>query len=475
MIESHITTPFGRRPLSLALLKGQHVAAKKDASLTADKWQIMRMVCAVRPELGIGDRTLTVLNALISFHPETEFRSNDNLVVFPSNEQLSLRAHGMAPATLRRHLSALVEANLVLRRDSPNGKRYARRNRAGEIAYAYGFDLAPLLARSAEFAQLAKQKQERREAIKQWKEQISVLRRDAMKLIEFAQSEGLSPDQIAPVLEQREAIAQLNATLPRHPEEAELREFVLQMDRHVKILHKLLKDKLFVEEMSANEGQIERQIETTKLESHDSIELKPENPTAPRPAHASDQNLNIVLIDEGRKQERPSIQISSQPMTRDQEKGFDLPIGSCTSEAQPGPQGRGGRDFVSIPVEEKDRKDQKKQKTNYPLEMVLRYCPDISAYGVQGVASWRDMAIAVGTVRRMLGINDQTWFEALRVLGERDSAILIASVLQRGTGIENPGGYVRAILRKVEAGRFSIGSLLMSLSGQSGSANGGAA
>ena len=56
----------------------------------------------------------------------------------------------MSEPTLRRHLAALVEAGLIIRRDSPNGKRYARRVDE-EVAQAFGFDLAPLVARAAEF------------------------------------------------------------------------------------------------------------------------------------------------------------------------------------------------------------------------------------------------------------------------------------------------------------------------------------
>jgi len=74
-----------------------------------------------------------------------------DLVVFPSNRELSVRAHGPAPATLRWALAQLVEAGLVIRRDSPNGKRYVRRGEGGEIAQAFGFDLTPLVARAGEF------------------------------------------------------------------------------------------------------------------------------------------------------------------------------------------------------------------------------------------------------------------------------------------------------------------------------------
>ena len=66
----------------------------------------------------------------------------------PRHATLSDRAHGMPESTLRRHLAALVRAGIILRHDSPNGKRYARRGEGGEITDAYGFDLTPLVARA---------------------------------------------------------------------------------------------------------------------------------------------------------------------------------------------------------------------------------------------------------------------------------------------------------------------------------------
>src|SRR5688572_10637875 len=117
------TTPFGRRPVSHAMLEAQAAARDCPAMQVADKWKLFRTITEARPALGVSDRSLAVLHALLSFHKPSELDSESNLVVFPSNRELSMRAHGMAPVTLRRHLAALVEAGLIIRRDSPNGKR----------------------------------------------------------------------------------------------------------------------------------------------------------------------------------------------------------------------------------------------------------------------------------------------------------------------------------------------------------------
>lgn len=180
------TTPFGRRPLSLAMMTAQAVAKACPDDALAHKWRVFRDVTEAKERLAVSDRALAVLSALLTFHPETTLTPGTDLVVFPSNRELSLRAHGPSPATLRRALAQLVEAGLVIRRDSPNGKRYARRGSDGGIAQAFGFDLTPLLARGAEFACLAEEVRAAAKARALLREAISLQRRDIAKTLAAA-------------------------------------------------------------------------------------------------------------------------------------------------------------------------------------------------------------------------------------------------------------------------------------------------
>ncbi|SIR31305.1 replication initiation protein RepC, partial [Rhizobium sp. RU20A] len=72
---------------------------------------------------------------------------------------------------------------LIHRNDSPNGKRYARKDSNGAIETAYGFNLAPLLARAEELAGMAQQVADAQRALKLIKERITLARRDVRKLI----------------------------------------------------------------------------------------------------------------------------------------------------------------------------------------------------------------------------------------------------------------------------------------------------
>ena len=92
--------------------------------------------------------------------------------------------------TLRRHLAALVELGLIIRRDSPNGKRYARKGEGGEIEEAFGFDLSPLVARAAEFQRLAAEAKAAEQVLRHLRDRITICRRDIDKMIATGIYEG---------------------------------------------------------------------------------------------------------------------------------------------------------------------------------------------------------------------------------------------------------------------------------------------
>lgn len=183
---SQPTTPCGRRPLSLAMMAAQATAKACPEDAIAHKWRIFRDITEAKSRLAVSDRALAVLSALLTFHPETALAPGTELVVFPSNRELSMRSHGPSPATLRRALSQLVDAGLIIRRDSPNGKRYARRDTGGAITHAFGFELTPLLARASEFAGLAQEVRSAARACVLLREEIALHRRDIIKTLAMA-------------------------------------------------------------------------------------------------------------------------------------------------------------------------------------------------------------------------------------------------------------------------------------------------
>ena len=273
MQTGQITTPFGQRQMTLTLVKGQLDTAQRDTPHRVEKWKVYRDVSEAGRLLGLGDRPVAVLNALLTFYPGTELCEESGLVVFPSNAQLSVRAHGISGSTLRRSLSALVDAGLIHRRDSPNGKRYAHRDRAGQIEEAFGFSLAPLLARAAELAQLAQRAAEEQRLFRRAREALTICRRDVRKMISAAMEEGAEGDW---AMIEAHYIA-LIGRLPRSPHHedvtAVLEEMTMLRDEIINILEMQLKS----QNMHGNDSQDDCHIQNSKPESSNEFEPRSEN------------------------------------------------------------------------------------------------------------------------------------------------------------------------------------------------------
>jgi replication initiation protein RepC len=391
------TTPFGRRSLTLAHVATQMASSSRPPDKVVHKWKVFKAICVARPRIGVSERALAVLNALISFYPDTTLTGEDDLIVFPSNELLCLRTHGMPASTLRRQLAALVDAGLIVRRDSPNGKRYARKGRGGEIKLAFGFDLAPLVVRAEEFEGMAQEIEAETRAIKIAKERISLCRRDIAKMIATGIEEGVPTRRVG----QGPASWQdLHAVFRGVVEGVSRRASKEELEAAAETLSVFADDIL---------NLLENKIKTTNTSANES----------PDERHKQDSN--------------PNSPFELEPSLR---------------------EGRAARAVPNPPTSAATER-------SYPLGMVLNACPDIVDYAKGGIANWRDFLATAAVVRPMLGISPSAWEEARTVMGEAEAAVVVACLLQRSSMIQSAGGYLRELTRKAGEGEFSLGPILM--------------
>ncbi|MCR8494130.1 MULTISPECIES: plasmid replication protein RepC [Brucella] len=384
----YATTPFGSRPMTLASLAAQRVTRESEGQGRAvDKWALYKDICEAKSVLGTNDRALAVLSALLSFYPDSELSEENGLIVFPSNRQLSLRAHGMPDTSLRRNLASLVDAGLILRRDSPNGKRYAHKSREGDIEEAFGLSLAPLLARADEIAQAADQVRAEAQRIKRTRERITLQRRDISKLIEVAVEEVAEGDWSG-------LWRRFRAIVDAIPRRASITELETILDELVAI----------------------------RVEVDNALN-----------SFTNDQNMDGNDVHTGRQH------TESNP-----DSHFEL---------EPAPETSG------VEVEPKPRSVEPPK--GYPLGLILKACPDIIDYAVDGIASWRDLMATAAQVRGYLGVSPSAYADALDILGQENTAVVIACILQRANHINSAGGYLRALTDKARAGGFSVGPMLM--------------
>jgi replication initiation protein RepC len=249
--------------MTLGHIANQMTAKAVASDAVAHKWQVFQYIRESRELVGATDRSLTILNALLTFHPETALTGGAELVVWPSNEQLMARANGMPATTLRRHLAVLVDCGLILRRDSPNGKRFARKGRGGEVEQAYGFDLSPIVARAHEFRDLAQAVQAEKKAFRVAKERLTLLRRDIVKMIETGIDESV-PGNWGRVSQTYQGII---GRLPRSAPRQIVESIAQELEELCTEIRDVLESFTKTMNLDANESHSGRHIQNSKPDS----------------------------------------------------------------------------------------------------------------------------------------------------------------------------------------------------------------
>lgn len=251
------------RPISHAHLR---VIERPEASVPArpvNKWELLRELSKAQAAFGVSERDLTVLQGLLSFFPDDALGGNAEMVVFPSNKAICERLNGMPCSTMRRHLARLVEAGLLQRRDSPNGKRYVRKH--GEDRVAFGFDLSPLYCQSEEIARAAEAVREAEERVRRLREVVSLMRRDLAALAEFG-------DEMQPGLgfwdQLRDKAALTARALRRKLSIEDLAAYRADLEALLDQARNII-DGPETEEMNTNDAQSERHHHNSNKESID--------------------------------------------------------------------------------------------------------------------------------------------------------------------------------------------------------------
>ncbi|MDH4442606.1 MAG: plasmid replication protein RepC [Rhizobium sp.] len=273
MMDRVATTPFGGGRMSARLFARQASVTDRQEKLragdggndtgTSDKWQLLRALTEARAHFGLSDRAISLLEALVSFTSERVLDGSKPIIVFPSNRELSIRARGMAPATIRRHLTALVDAGLLFRRDSANGKRYCVRDERGLVDEAFGFDLAPLALKAADIHALAEAVRNEAKALRRLRTEVTLHLRDISKIITSAIEEARDGDWDTLVTEFQEMSF---GSLPRRPDNTVLNVLKARLVEFRARVENAYLSSLSEEEMSGNDHQNERHIQNSNTE-----------------------------------------------------------------------------------------------------------------------------------------------------------------------------------------------------------------
>lgn len=405
-------TPFGRTVDAVLLKHQQAAAAHSPLHSAVSKWDALRELAASRKAYDLNDRDLSVLQALISFLPGTDVDPQPGVtVVHPSNRTICERLNGMPNSTMRRHMAKLVAAGILIRRDSPNGKRYVRRSQGERVAY--GFDLSPLARRYAEFSDAAEAERALADRIKQLRETVSLMRRDLLNLALL----GAAEHPELTVWDQFNDLAQLAARdLRRKLGLAELADIRTRLSAALEET-KVHLETAFSDKPGTSDAQNEHHYQNSKKDSFES-----EQPV--KTAHAP----HTESKDETGYAEKPS------------EKGLVRRAAPPQSPKAPAPSG-----------------------PNLPLRLILSACGEIQSYADGAIRHWPDLLRAADTVRPMMGISSAVWEETKTVMGSAEAATVVAAMLERFPDIRSPNGYLRHLNAKAVSGTFTSVPMVMAL------------
>jgi replication initiation protein RepC len=395
-------TPF-RRAMNAVMLKHQSHATKELPPSGANKWEVLRELSASREVFKLSDRDISVLQALVSFHQATILGGNDSeLIVYPSNKAICERLNGMPCSTMRRHLGRLVHAGVIIRRDSPNGKRFARKY--GEDKVAFGFDLTPLVTRFQEFVEAADDVRQLQEQYKRLRVTVSLMRRDLAGLCFYG--EEVRPD-LGLWAELSDMAVLIARDLRRKLTLDELQDLHTRLSSALDRARDILEPNE-TKNMSTNESHNEQHHQNSNKDSYDSEPPKEKG-------------------ERGGGEETHAAAISDEPLRQNEQ-------GTKTSH---------------LP--------------NVPLGLVLTACKDIQTYANGEIRHWHEFVKAADFVRPMMGVSPDAWQNAMREMGPETASVVLAAMLERVTEIKSPGGYLRNLTQKAALGEFSCGPMVMAL------------
>ncbi|MFL5281077.1 MAG: plasmid replication protein RepC [Rhodopila sp.] len=396
------------------LLAADQVAARFDGKPegVTVPGQLLGAFKAAAPRLGLSLTLVHVIDWLFRFTQPQDWGRGGHPIVWPS-AAMQQEALGLSPTRVKALNRALIEAGLVVMRDSPNGKRYGKRDGKGRIIEAYGFDLAPIAARHAEFVQLAEDAREERALMGRLRRRATIARNGIIQLLETAAAYGVAGEEWAYLAHDSRELSHALRRVER-PEDMMLG--VEGLERRQREARERLEMWL-----------AEREQDVRKTVNPDPLE--PENgPHQYTYKPDPDPNQDTVIASEG----------SSQPAG---EANMPLP---ATGQRQPAEKGR----VLKLAPDD-----------------LVRLAPRLKPYLLRPSPGWPEIIDAADWLRHDLDVSKPLWGEACLTMGREQAAVALAIVSTKDPAHfrTTPGGYFHGMVAKAKSGQLNLDRTLWAM------------
>ena len=428
---SNIAHQSGWRKATAGLASAEQLAQAGEQA-AVPKTRAFVALKRVGAHIGLKAGDLLLLDTLGAFTQAQDWEEGRRPIVWASNAYL-MEQTGFSLSALKRQARRLAEAGVISFKDSPNGKRWGRRNEAGHIIEAYGFDLSPLSARAEEFEQLHIEIQAERALCQRLKRQITVSRRMIRARIEAAVSGALK----GPWAQLTTLFEELLARLPCRHTESETLERLMGWFRELQERV----EAAYLKAVRADEV-VENIAETTEQTNKKTQEMNPREVIS-GPHIPTTTKLDPVISNSSEKEEAAGVAPDAPP-----EERVDRELEDWVAEVR------------------------HKRGAALDLPTVMQACPEFAqwARNVGGyLKDWGDLHRVAGQLRPMIGVSEHAWNLAQDRLGPQiATAALVLTFDKHAKGeVASPGGYLRGMIEKAGAGELHLErSFFGRLSGQ---------
>jgi replication initiation protein RepC len=417
--------PTGFRRLTLSLLQATR-AAEGFAGLPPGvslPGQILAAFKAAAPRLGLPTRLVHAIDWLFKFTQPQDWEAGVQPIVWPS-AAMQREALGLSQTQVKAINRGLIEAGLITMKDSPNGKRYGKRDSEGRIVEAYGFDLSPLAVRYPAFIQLAAEAKEERTEIGKLRRRATIARKSIIQILETAAEQGFTGEEWATL----------------RCDSARLTQIV----RKVETLDEMT---FAVERLERRQREARARVENLLAEAQATLaNLVNTDPkgTEYRPhqyTYKTNENLNPDTVMAHKGCSPGSGAADATPDTAEERPE--------PADSQPGTDGAARNSTV---------RTDSGTLMRLSIDELLQLAPRLRLYLTTPQPVWRDIVDAADWLRGELGISRPLWGEACVAMGRECAAVAVALVSARPAEHfrTSPGGYFHGMVRKAQASELNL-------------------
>ncbi len=412
--------PTGLRRLTPSLLQADRAAESFNGlpEGVSSPGQVLAAVKGAAPSLGLAPRLIHAIDWLFKFTQVQDWGRGGRPIVWPSSS-MQQEALGLSPTQVKATNRALIEAGLITMKDSPNGKRYGKRDSQKRIVEAYGFDLSPLAARYAEFMRLAAEAKAERAEMGRLRRRVTIARNGITQILETVAEYGFAGEEWMNLVRETRS---LTLALRQTERREEMALGVESLERR---------------QRSARE-RLENLLAATAEASTEAVNSDPKGP---------ENRPHQYTYKPDPYPQEDTVMASEESRSRLQEAVSDHETAVMPHE-QREEKGKGGK---------RTRTDSG-TVMRLSADELMKLAPRLRLYLKTASPAWPDIVDAADWLRGDLGVSKSLWGEACLTMGREEAAIAIAIVSAKPAEHfrSTPGGYFHGMVAKAKLGELNL-------------------